>query len=98
MLDNTLDFDSYAAIMRRIYRVVLNTYDEEDAAREILVDWQRDTRGAGEISRRLFLDAFFEVASPDVTLPYHTVPRLQPPPPPTSNGRPRLPLATPGVV
>lgn len=50
------------AIMRRLYRAVLRTYDEDDANAEIECDWQRDARGQESISRQLFLDAIFELA------------------------------------
>ena len=49
-------------MFRRIYRVVLRTYDEADATREIKEDWHRDAKGSERLGRVGFCDALFELA------------------------------------
>ena len=59
---STIGFEGYAEMLRRIYRVVLRTYDEADATREIASDWARDAKGAERMTRVAFCDALFELA------------------------------------
>lgn len=59
---STIGFEGYAEMLKRIYRVVLRTYDEADASREIASDWARDAKGGDRMTRRAFCDALFELA------------------------------------
>jgi hypothetical protein len=60
-LSPTLNYECYAAMMRRLYKVVLSSYDAEDAEIEIRKDWLHDARGKDVIDRQLFMDALFEL-------------------------------------
>jgi hypothetical protein len=44
-LSPTLNYECYAAMMRRLYKVVLSSYDAEDAEIEIRKDWLHDAHG-----------------------------------------------------
>lgn len=61
-LDATLSFQNYTMMMRRLYRVMLSTFDEVDAMKQITEDWHEDTKGKDVLSRRLFQDAIFQLA------------------------------------
>lgn len=49
-------------MMKRIYRVVLKSYDEADAMASIRHDWHEDAKGADHLNRQGFCDALFQLA------------------------------------
>ena len=52
----------YTMMMRKIYRVVIEEYDEEDATACAEEDWEKDAKGETTLSREMFGDALFELA------------------------------------
>ena len=59
---NELHRKGHALMLRRIYRVMIRDFDAADCERCIAEDWERDARGKDALSRKLFCDAFFELA------------------------------------
>ncbi len=59
---NELHQEGHAIMLRRIYRVMIKSYDPVDAEKTIAEDWKNDSRGAPTLSRKRFMDAFFELA------------------------------------
>ena len=59
---NDLHQEGHAIMLRRIYRVMIKGYDPVDAEKTIAEDWKNDSRGADTLSRKRFMDAFFELA------------------------------------
>lgn len=55
-LDSGVGFDLYSMMMRRVYRVMLATYDEADARTQIGNDWIEDVQGKSELTYRTFCD------------------------------------------
>lgn len=49
-----------AALFSRLYRVVLEDYDEEDANRSIKEDWGNDSKGEDTLDRAKLSDSLFE--------------------------------------
>ena len=49
-------------MMKKLYRILIEEYDEDDATVCADEDWERDTRGEGELRREPFCDALFELA------------------------------------
>ena len=41
---------------------MLRTYDANDAEKEALADWAKDSKGASTLARSAFLDGLFELA------------------------------------
>ena len=58
----TLDFAGYAALLTRVYRILLDDFDAEDAATAITEDWRRDSDGRGSLSRVQLSNSLFELA------------------------------------
>ena len=59
----SIDYDAYAALMRRIYKTIVADYESEDAEASIREDWQNDTKGSGgPLTKEQFYDAMFELA------------------------------------
>ena len=58
----------YVAMMKKIYRVVIDEYDEDDATACASDDWARDAKGCAGLTREMFQDAMFE-ARPLVSMP-----------------------------
>ena len=59
---NELHQEGHALMLRRIYRVMIKDFDPDECERSIAEDWARDTKGKETLSRKLFCDAFFELA------------------------------------
>ena len=57
---NELHQEGHAVMLRRIYRVMIRTFDPADAEKTIAEDWRNDCKGAPTLSRKRFCDAFFE--------------------------------------
>ena len=53
--------EGYAIMMRRVYRILLKTWDASDAEKTIAEDWLSDTRGADGLTREGFCDSLFEL-------------------------------------
>ena len=53
--------EGYGRMFRRVYRVMLEEWDPEDAASTIAEDWLNDARGEAGLPRVGFYDALFEV-------------------------------------
>ena len=53
--------EAYVAMMKRVYRAVIEEYDEEDACACAHDDWERDARGRDALTREMFHDALFEL-------------------------------------
>ena len=47
-------------MLKRVYRIMIKEFNAEEAESAIAQDWERDSRGTGGLSRKLFCDAFFE--------------------------------------
>lgn len=58
----SLSREGHAMMLQRVYRVMLKDFDAEDCSRSIAEDWAHDSKGMGELQRRAFGDAFFELA------------------------------------
>ena len=52
----------YVKFLIRVCKLVIPSFDEEDARRTAESDWLRDSRGAKTLSYAAFFDAFFELA------------------------------------
>lgn len=46
-----------STLLRRLYRVCLKTYDDEEAAKSIRADWDDDRKGADRLNRAALFDA-----------------------------------------
>lgn len=53
----------YILMQRKIYKAMMEEFDEADASRCALEDWERDARGESTLSRKLFCDGLFEVGA-----------------------------------
>jgi hypothetical protein len=60
---DTLHEEGHAMMLRRIYRVMIQGYNDDEAAKTIAEDWRNDTKGEAGLSRRRFCDAFFELGA-----------------------------------
>ena len=58
----TLSQDAHAMMMHRIYRIMLQTYDKDDATETIEKDWKSDAKGKATLNRKEFGDSLFELA------------------------------------
>ena len=58
----SLPQEAHAMMMKRIYRIMLRAYDEDDAKITIADDWKSDAKGKASITRKEFGDALFELA------------------------------------
>ena len=54
--------EGHAIMLKRIYRVMIKHFDQDDCDRCIADDWKRDTKGKDVLTRKAFCDAFFELA------------------------------------
>ncbi len=54
--------EGYARLMRRVYRLLIEDYEEEDVESSIAEDWAKDARGEQVLTRVRFCDAVFEIA------------------------------------
>lgn len=59
---DSLHYEGYAQLFRRVYRLVIEEYDDEDVEASISEDWLNDTRGLSSLHRESFCDAVFQVA------------------------------------
>ena len=57
-----LSQEGHALMLRRIYKVMIREFDSDDCDKCIAEDWERDAKGKDKLSRKLFCDAFFELA------------------------------------
>ena len=69
-------------LMRRVYRVLLDEWDPDDAEKCVREDWQNDARGEAELGREGFMDALFELVRtrPPLARPHPGPPSLWPAP------------------
>ena len=54
--------EPYKRMMKKMYIVLIEDWDEDDADQCAEEDWQTDARGSDELSRQQFCDALFELA------------------------------------
>ena len=59
---DSLHYEGYAKLFRRVYRLMIEEYDEADVEASISEDWLDDTRGLSSLHRETFCDAVFQVA------------------------------------
>jgi len=59
---DSLHYEGYAQLFRRVYRLVIEEYDDADVEASISEDWLDDTRGLSSLHRESFCDAVFQVA------------------------------------
>ena len=52
----------YVVMMKKMYKAMIEEYDEEDAGECAEEDWEHDAGGADTLSREGFCDAIFETA------------------------------------
>ena len=58
----TLHEQGYTLMMRRLYKLLLEDWDEDDAVKAIAEDWVSDTKGsAAGLDRVHFMDSLFEL-------------------------------------
>ena len=57
-----LGFEGYSMLLRRVYKALMDEWDEADADKCILDDWRNDAKGKSEIGREGLMDAMFELA------------------------------------
>ena len=57
----SLSKGQYVDMMKKMYRVLIEDYDEADAAACAEEDWEKDSGGAGVLTREAFGDCLFEV-------------------------------------
>lgn len=50
----------YVEMLKKMYRAMIDDYDEDDALECAEEDWERDARGEATLGRELFCDALFE--------------------------------------
>ena len=58
-----LSRDDYCAMCIRIYRAMLENYDEDEARESAEADWEHDTRGAAGLGCDPFMDALAHFCS-----------------------------------
>ena len=58
----TLGRDDYVRICVKIYKAMIQDYDEAEALECAQDDWRNDCKGEEELSRERFMDAMFELA------------------------------------
>lgn len=56
-----VNFEQYSALMRRLYRVLLEDFDFEDCDECIKEDWANDSQGKDHLDRWNFYDSMFEL-------------------------------------
>ena len=54
--------DAYFALYSRVYAVLLDDYDADDAAASIADDWSNDSKGRDTLSNQAYGDSLFELA------------------------------------
>lgn len=57
----TLNFSGYHTLFERIYRVLIDDYDQEDMEACIREDWDEDRKGRPELTREQLCDSLFEL-------------------------------------
>lgn len=60
--EHELSRQRYEQISLRIYKAMIETYDEDEARSSAAQDWAQDCRGECVLSRERFMDAMFELA------------------------------------
>ena len=60
--EHGLSKEEYISMMKKIYKVMIDEYDEDDALECAEEDWEKDAQGSTALSRELFCDAIFELA------------------------------------
>ena len=58
---DTLHREGHEAMMRRVYKVMIEVYDEAEATKTIAEDWLSDTKGADSLNREAFCNSLFEL-------------------------------------
>ena len=51
----------YVVMMKKLYKVMIEEYDEDDAIACAEEDWETDAKGAASLNREAFCHAIFEV-------------------------------------
>ena len=62
VVEATLSFAGYSAVLLRLYRVMMVDFDEATAARDVENDWRDDLKGAVAMTRTAFGNALFMLA------------------------------------
>ena len=62
IVEHELSKSHYVSMMKKMYRVMIEEYDEEDAEECAKEDWEKDVRGGTALGREAFCDALFELA------------------------------------
>jgi len=57
-----LNKQQYVSMMKKMYRVMIEDYDDDDATECAEEDWDKDAHGGAELKREAFCDAIFELA------------------------------------
>ena len=61
-LDLGLDWHSYLSVFRKVYRAMVDDYDEQEAIESVRADWLVDSKGAERLPASNVRDAVFELA------------------------------------
>ena len=60
--ERSLSRQQYILMSQKLYRALVEEYDEKEAIKQANEDWQRDCRGCKELPKDYFQDAMFELA------------------------------------
>ena len=60
--DQSLDHDQYVLMSKKIYKAMIEDFDEAEALKEAEADWNKDSCGLDRMGKATFLDAIFELA------------------------------------
>ena len=60
--DTTLNMYGYTYLFQRVYRVLIHTWDAEDAEECIGEDWEQDAKGRESLAMDQLYDSLFELA------------------------------------
>ena len=59
---NEIRREEYVMVSRKLYKSLLEDWNEEEADRNANREWEEDTKGARAMPKEMFFDAFFELA------------------------------------
>ena len=65
--DNTVGRSLYVNFCKKVYKAMIEVWEEDEAQETAEEDWDNDSKGASALSREAYLDAIFELA--DVRVP-----------------------------
>ena len=60
--EDGVDETEYAQVMKKVYRALMEKYDEEDARKTVAEDWKSDSDGHGILWRAPYYHSIFELA------------------------------------